>query len=186
MLVKGLLAALLASIIGFFYGFAFWGLSPVSQMAVKQLPDEKKVLEALRETKAEPGFYVAPYPPPDAATNAEFLDNHTRGPIMVASVKEGFIPMNPTEMLRGWLHFLIASVLGLLVFVLALPALDGFGKRVAFVTLLGFFASFTVDFSNNAWWHFPFMNAVYNLTYFTGWWLLTGLVFAWFFKSYRR
>ena len=63
-----------------------------------------------------------------------------------------------------------------LLLLVALPALESYARRVAFVCGLGVFAAVAVRLSEPILWHLPWGHFLHGATYDAASWLVAGLV----------
>jgi len=147
--MRHLLAAFVAAIVVFFWGFMSWAAIGIWDFAFHTTKSEPALVEALRANLAEDGTYVVPSMPEgygqdtaDEAKKAEFADfeaRHRAGPIaMVMYRAQGSEVMPPVELARG---FGIEFV-GALLLACILSAVDGgFARRAYLGFTIALFAS---------------------------------------------
>ncbi|MEO5958345.1 MAG: hypothetical protein ABIZ49_13835 [Opitutaceae bacterium] len=169
---KFLLAPALAALAMFVFGAVFW-MSPLPYKVLRPLADDGAAAEALAKIFPGTGAYFVPgmYLPPE-----KHEELAKRGPVAeVHFVKEGMPPMDPLQLLKGYLHeFGICLVL---VFMLDASgqAFRGFGSRVRFCGTIGLLIAL-YDYGQSVWWHHAVswvtMQAVYDFIAF----FIAGLV----------
>lgn len=171
-----LLASFLAALAVFFWGFVFWGLSPLSGSVMKATADDQAAQAALRETFPESGVYFVPSP----SGSPEAMDAlHRAGPVaMIHIQRDGRPAMDPSVFVWGFVHgWLVCLILGWLLFR-AGPALPKYRSRVLFITVAGFAAALFIDYGDTIWWYSDRSWQLLNLAYNTMAWLVAGLVLA--------
>ena len=162
---RNILAAVLAGLAMFLWGFVSHVVLGLGEVGMRDLPGEEKTLPVLRDNIKEPGFYYFPgeggartaatKEQREAATKA-WEDKCKAGPWgFVIYHPEGSVPMSPAQL---GIQFLTDLVLGLLLaFGLNKTAASFtcFGSRVAFAALFGLVASvaFLLPYWN--WYGFP-------------------------------
>ena len=169
---KFLLAPALAALAMFIFGAVYW-MSPLPYKVHSRVADDAVAGEALAKIFPSTGVYFVPgmHLPPD---QREALAQ--RGPIAeVHFLKPGMPPMDPLQLLKGYLHqFGICLVL---VFMLDASgqAFRGFGCRVRFCGTIGLLIAL-YDYGQSVWWHHSIawvtMTAVYDFIAF----FIAGLV----------
>ena len=182
-MVRLLVAVVLAAVVHFAWGFAFWTKVPLSKEMVQKLPDGDRVARVLEETVPETGVYFypagdCPMCSEDKEAVAKFMAACRRGPLVqVTYRKEGVEPMSAAGMGAGFGQLAAGSLLaGLLL--LAGPALETYLSRVLFVFGLGVFAVVAIHFANPVWFHHPWKFTLYQSLFDVVGWLLAGAVLA--------
>ena len=81
-MVRVVIAVVLSAVVQMAWGTLFWAVLPFSQTIVQELPDEGRVMAALRETVKESGHYFAPNPNRAKGSEGEkaLLEAQRRGP----------------------------------------------------------------------------------------------------------
>jgi hypothetical protein len=183
-MVRLLVAVVLAAVVHFAWGFAFWAKSPLSKEMVQKLPKGDRVAGVLEESIPETGVYFypagdCPMTSDDQAAIDKFMAAHRRGPLVqVIYHKEGVEPMSVAGMGLGFVHLAAGSLLAGLLLLLALPALDTYLRRVLFVFGLGVFAVVALHFANPVWFHHPWKFTLLQSFFDVVGWLLAGIVLA--------
>jgi hypothetical protein len=184
-MVRLVLAAFLAGVLQFGWGFYFWALSPMSKAMIGKLADEDKVVEALKSANPETGMYFVPFADSEGMSgdNPEaceaFQKRHAEGPLVqVMYRKEGAACMDPKQMGLGFAHMVAGSFVAGLLLLMAGPGLRTYFARALFVALLGVFASFTLNLAHPIWflhpWKFHLLQSVFDV----GSWVLAAVVLA--------
>jgi hypothetical protein len=181
-MVRLCVAVVLAAVVQFAWGFAFWAKLPLSKEMVKKVPDAERVASVLKEAIPESGMYFypagdCPMCSDDKEAVEKFMAAHRAGPLVqVVYQKEGADPMNPAWMGVGFVHLAAGSLVAALLLLLALPALQTYLCRVLFVFGLGVFAVVAIDFANPVWWHHPWGYTLGKSLFDATGWLLAGIV----------
>ncbi len=175
-----LLGGVLGGIAMFVWSAAAHMLLPVGEMGIKILPDEKPVLDVLRSSIHESGFYF--FPGMDMSRRATEEEQkaweakYEAGPTGILICRpHGAKAFAPSQMLTE-LASDIAAVL-LAAFLLSRMA-GGFGMRVLSATLLGPIAWLAISASYWNWYGFPGMYVAGEAIDQTVGWLCAGLVVA--------
>jgi hypothetical protein len=184
-MVRLVVAAFLAAVLQFAWGFCFWSFSPMSKEMIGKLADEDKVVQALKEANPETGMYFLPYPDGESMSgdNPEafeaFTKRHAEGPLVqIMYRKEGAACMDPKQMGLGFAHMAAGSFVAGLLLLMAGPGLRTYFCRVLFVALLGVFAAFAINFAQPIWflhpWKFYLLQSVFDVVS----WTLAAVVLA--------
>lgn len=174
---KLLIGTTLASIAMFFWGFAFWGISPIPWTIIAAAPDEPALAEAVAKLP-ESGAYVLPHPA--ASSEEEAVKRAETGPIATLLVtKEGRTQMAP--MLPGFVHnWLSALFMGMLLQRLGTTSYRG---ALGMTACIGSVAAFWSNLGRPIWyaqpWDYHILLTVYD---FSGW-IVAGLVLAKFARD---
>jgi hypothetical protein len=183
-MVRLLVAVLLAAVVQFAWGFAFWTKLPLAKEAVQKLPDGDRLAGVLEESIPQTGVYFhpagdCPMCSDDKEAVEKFLAASRRGPLLqVIYRKEGMEPMSAATMALGFVHLAAGSLLAGMLLLLALPALGSYLSRVLFVFGLGAFAVVAIQFANPVWFHHPWKFTLVQSLYDAVGWLLAGVVMA--------
>lgn len=106
------LPILLSSVIVFVASFVIHTVLPFHKNDLLKLPNEDKVMDALRALNIAPGDYMMPKASSaQEMRSAEFLEKHKRGPVVVMTVIPSG-PMSMTPMLAMWFAYCV--VIGIL------------------------------------------------------------------------
>ena len=83
-MVRVIIAVVLSAVVQMTWGFLFWAVMPFSQTIVQELPDEGRVMAALRETVKESGHYFAPHPSrgKDSQGEKAVMEEIRQGPLV--------------------------------------------------------------------------------------------------------
>jgi hypothetical protein len=176
MAIRLLIGAILAAIVMFVWGGAFW-MVLATQIGVMRSPDEhmrENMLKAMQD--AESGDYFYPLPAPLGGSQEDYEKKMKEGPIMQISYRNEGAPGNAVFFGLGFVHLLALGIIAGFLLTLAVKSLPTYLSRVGFVLMLGIFASAAIDVENVVWmfhpWRYPTMLAVYHVSS----WVLAGLV----------
>jgi len=178
------LPVLLSAILVFFASFVLHMLLPWHKGDYRKLPDEEKVLAALRGFNIPPGDYMAPCGTgPEDMKNPEFLDKLKQGPVVVATfMKPGPMTMGP-QLLQWFVYCLVVGFCA--AYVCGHLMAPGAEYRTVFrftgaVAFIGYAVALWQDsiwYKRN--WGTTIRNTIDGLVYA----LLTGGVFGWLWPS---
>lgn len=184
-MIRLVVAAFLAAVLQFVWGFCFWSFSPMSKDMIGKLADEDKVVQALKEANPETGMYFLPYPDCECMSgdNPEALEaftrRHAEGPLVqIMYRKEGVACMDPKQMGLGFGHMAAGSFVAGLLLLMAGPGLRTYFARVLFVALLGVFAAFAINFAQPIWFHHPWKFHLLQSVFDVVSWTLAAVVLA--------
>lgn len=175
------LAALAAAFILFFWGFFWFGISPLAKQALPSLPDSAQPgIAALAASGLPSGTYM--YPAYDDSTpeiTAKTIADYAAGPVaMIHFRAQGVGFMDPMVMLTGLVHFLISALLvGWLSMRGGGPA-DSFIARWSFVFGAGLLIGFAGRLSQPIWYQMPWDFFLYYAAFDVTGWALAGLAMA--------
>lgn len=176
-----LIGALLASVAMWFWGFLFWGISPLPAKVLRSVPDEVALADKLKAALPETGVYAIPSMGA-GVSQEEFTKRHQAGPVaQIVYVAEGADPVSAAVFGGGWLHMLAcALILGWIL--LYVPEPTTFGSRYCILALAGTAAAIWSNLGKPIWWHQPWafhvLYAVYDLTSL----LLAAVILAWYVR----
>ncbi len=191
MTVRVLVGAVVSALALLLWGFLFWAVLSVPGEVERAVPDEPGLMQTLRERLPASGTYTFPAPPArraarDATALEAFRQRNLAGPIgMIHWRSGGTDPLSPRNHLLGFLHLLAASFVAALLLAVALPALDSYARRAAFVFGLGVFAVLAVRLSDPVWWHLPWGHFLHAALYDGAAWFISGLVLGGIVKPVR-
>ena len=181
------IAGFLAAVILFVWNALAWMVLSMHASSLRPLPNERAVVEALRESHHESGafFFPSPSHDPDADEQAQeaamdaFLEAHRQGPVgMLVYNAEGLEPLAPSTFLRGFVLDLLSGLLAATLLAAAAARLRSYGGRVLFVAALGVFVGLVSDLGYWNWMHFPTEYSFVMAADRTIGWLLVALVAA--------
>jgi hypothetical protein len=182
-----IIAALLAAVVLFGWGFVYWTILPTSKSMLAPLMNGDAVAQEVLKSNAHSGTYFYPMPPevtddPEAAKQA-FVQRRKAGPLMQISLRvQGHDPTDPLMYVEGFVYQFASALLAGALLAFTLPALPTYGTRVIFVALLGGFAALLTRLSDVIWLQHPWEFEVYSSAYLVSSWLLAGIVLAAFIR----
>lgn len=147
--MRHILAALVAAVVVFFWGFLAWPVVGLWDFAFPRAANEAAVSDSLKSSLGGDGAYIVPAMPEgygrstaDPARQAEFdafEARHRAGPFALILYRtEGSEVMPPAELLRG---FAVEFVGALLLACLLSAVPGGFGRKVFFGFTIALFAT---------------------------------------------
>lgn len=184
--MKLLLAALLAAIISFTWGFASWMLMSWHETGMHDFKDEAAVTEVIKANATYgTGIYMLPYPRKavsyaDPAEQKKLDASHekakTEGPYLYAILRPGRLDwdMNVNLAWSFGRSFLAALLLGAMLSQTVLT----FPGRLAFCAAAGLFAGAVCILPQMIWFELPTREVVIGMTDYFIEWLLTGIVLS--------
>jgi hypothetical protein len=178
--MRVILAAIVGGVLLFFWGFVAHMLLPFSEQALKPVPNEAAVIEAVRDNVTENGVYYIPYMDYMTASEADKkaqAEKIANGPSGLLVLRTGGVSMDmkrelPTEFL--------SNVLAAMVAALAVTGLGarGYGARVGAIFAFGVVAWLSISVSQWTWYGFSTDFLIGDLVDQWGGWLLAGLGMA--------
>lgn len=170
------------------WGFAFWMFSPLPGMAMHELPGEDAVVPVLKENLTASGVFFSPWPGmPEGTTEekkaalAAMVEKHQAGPLVqIFYHRDGIHPDDPKMFAKGYANFFVSALLASVALAMAVPAVGGYFRRVAFVVVLGLFACVSISLSQPIWFHHPWDYHLMTSAYHLGDALLMGIVLGLF------
>lgn len=171
-----ILAAVLAAVVMFLWGFVFWGVTgfPARMGFMSPFPGDEdgstggKLWELVGD-EGVTGVYIYPWPvsmDSDEETIEQYSARHREGPrAQLFYNKEGAEPMGPAVMGLGWLHYFVLALLAGIVLKMALPALTSFGQRVCVGTIIGLIGAIWSTIGGAIWFSHPWGYAIVDAAY---------------------
>jgi hypothetical protein len=157
---------LLAGVLGGFALFLWGSISHLAlglgRVGIRELPQEEAVLNPLRASITQPGFYFFPgmnlrpgaSPAEKQAAEKDYEQRYKTGPYGILIFHpQGTVPMSPRQLLVE-LGLNVGQAL-LAAWLLSLVGLSRFGPRVGFIVCLGVLAAFTTNIEYWNWYGFP-------------------------------
>ncbi|GAB3090832.1 hypothetical protein GCM10027159_04090 [Lysobacter terrae] len=160
---------------------------PFSEKALKPVPNEAAVIEALRGNITENGVYVAPhlnYMQASEADQKVYADKVANGPSALMVVRTGGVSM---DMKRELSIEFLSNFLAALVAALAVGglALRSYSARAGTLFAFGVVAWLSISVSQWTWYGFSTDFLISDLVDQWGGWLLAGLGMAAILKPRR-
>jgi hypothetical protein len=177
-----ILGAILGGIVLFNWGYVAHMVLPTGQMGVHAIHDEAAVMDTVRSTIKEPGFYVFPgmenCKEASESQQQAVMEKAKQGPVGVLIVRpQGSEILLPSLLARQFGTNVVCSLLAALLLA-QIRAGASYWTRVGFVTVLGLFAFATVVVPYWNWYYFPAdFVATEAIEHVVGW-FLGGLVLA--------
>jgi hypothetical protein len=151
-----LLGALVGGIVVFAWGAVSHMVLGLGEDAVRPLPDEEKVVEALQADVTEPGFYFFPWVDQEKTTEEEkkaWEERYAKGPVgAVIYSPTGTKPISPSKLVTELLSNVAAA---LVAAIIVARSSSGFLGRILSVTAMGLFAWLSISVSQWNWYGFP-------------------------------
>jgi len=165
MMKRTLLAGLLGGIAMFAWGSVSHMLLPISEIGIKEIPNEAAMLEAMEKNLAEPGLYLFPGMglPPNATPEQQkaawnkAMEKHKTGPAGVLVYRPiGGEALSPTQLLTEFASNVMIGLLAALLLLLhAVNSLPSFWHRLLYAALLGLLPGLAISVSYWNWYGFP-------------------------------
>ena len=174
------LPILLSSVVVFVVSSIIHMLSPWHKGDYPKVPDEDKVMDALRPLNIPAGEYMMPRPSSrQEMRSPEYVEKMKKGPVMMMTVW----PSGPAQMGTNlFLWFIYAAIVGLFAAYVAghaLPVGAGFLRVCRFVGVTAFIGYSVALWQMSIWyrcsWSTTFKSTVDGFIYAS----LTALTFAW-------
>jgi hypothetical protein len=181
---RTLIGVAIACVVLFFWGFLYWGLGPYKTLIWKHARNDAAAGAALREQFPENGTYLVPSFTNDEKTMEELSK---KGPVAFVHMLavDGTATFDPMMLIKGFVLNLIVIVLIALLLRRVATSLPTYLERVTFVALTGLTAALLIDGGDVAWWNISWAWKLYQGFYSVSFWILTGLILAWFVTPER-
>jgi hypothetical protein len=178
--MRVLVAAVVGGVLLFLWGFVAHVLLPFSEKAMKPIPNEAAVIEAVRGNVTENGVYFIPYLNYMKASPQEqqaYAAKIASGPSGLLVLRTGGVTM---DMKRELPMEFISNFLAALVAALAVTGLGvrTYGGRAATIFAFGVVAWLSISVSQWTWYGFSTDFLISDLVDQWGGWLLAGLGMA--------
>ena len=182
---RTILGIVLATIALYFWGFLYWGLSPLPYRSLRRATDPAAAGEALKKFFPENGAYLFPGRFDD---EAEAEKVYLAGPVGILQMTSvgGRPAFDPRIMLNGFLVNAIVVCLIAVLLRIAVKALPAYGARVKFAALAGLTCAFLADIGEVAWWDVGLAWNLHKAIYTVSAWVVTALVLAKFVGGGRE
>ena len=174
------LPILLSSIIVFVASSIIHMATPWHKSDYRKVPDEDKVMEALRPFSLSPGDYMMPRPSSmQDLKSPAFTEKRSKGPVMVFTV----MPGGPVSMARSLvLWFLYSVVVGILAgyaTAVALAAGASYTQVFRLVSVAAFIGYAVALWQMSIWYHRSWGTTIRSTIDGLIYALLTAAVFGW-------
>jgi hypothetical protein len=157
-MVRALLGAVLGAIVMFILGFVFFA-TPLYKLASASLDDNRAaaVQQVLAANLPRTGTYFVP----EADTRAQ-AEMYTRGPVATVHYNmRGFSPVDPGVLAAGFIHMLIASLLGAIALYRLSRGIPLFAEQVKVAGLAVVAAALFMRLGEPIWYHHDWAWAIY-------------------------
>ena len=177
---RAIIAGLLAGVGMFVWSSIAHMATPLGAVGVQELRNEQSILGSLSSLGNHSGVYLYPALGPGGMDQyATKLASSPSG--MLIYHPPGEKPLTPGQLITEFLTELIEALLA--VYLLTRAGIEGFGSRVAFVTILGLLAAIGTNISYWNWYGFPASYTVaYMATQIVGF-FVAGLVAAFILRQ---
>lgn len=175
------LAALAAAFILFFWGFFWFGLSPMARQVLQSLPEAAQPgIAAFVAAGLPSGTYMSPaYDDSTPEATARTAAAYAAGPVAVIHYRNaGADFMDPAVMGAGLLHFFVAALIVGWLSVISGAPLPTFRARWLVVAVSGILIGFAGRFSEPIWYSTPWGFFLYYAAFDASGWSLAGLAMA--------
>ena len=182
-----LLAGLLGGFAVFVWGMASHMALGLGSVGITSLPVDSPVVDVMRASITEPGFYFFPgmdmhskkSAAEQAADEKAWSAAMLRGPSGILVIDpRGKEPLSPRTFIIELVTNILGAAIAAMLLVLAAASIPSYWVRVLFVTALGLFAGIAVDLSYWNWYGFPADYVAAALLDQTLSWFAGGLVIA--------
>ncbi len=173
---KALLGVVLAGVITFMWGFAFWGATAKPYQAWSSVDNDAQVQARLAELFPESGYYGIPSMSQNTSEGFGSLVNSG----VWAMVNIQHTPPQPGD------PFVLGLGLALnilVMFLLALLIKHMHANRLRTALLVGITATIFSNIGDVIWWNYPLAWKTTIMVYDMGFWLLGGLVLSYFMRE---
>jgi hypothetical protein len=185
--MRVIIAAVVGGVLLFVWGAVAHMVLPFSEKAMKPVPNETAVLEAVRGNVTENGVYFIPYVNYKTASEAEqqaYAEKIANGPSGMLVLRTGGVSMDmkkelPMEFISNFLAALVAAL------AVAGIGTRTYGGRVGTIFAFGVVAWLSISVSQWTWYGFSTDFLISDLVDQWGGWLLAGLGMAAILKPRR-
>jgi hypothetical protein len=183
MLKSLVLGTVLGGLVAFVWSTVSWEVLGWHEKTLVKFQNDDEVSAVIASHATEDGTYILPSAPSTEGMSAEqkknvqaaLIQKMQKGPIMIAAVRRGGFGSFSRGLIVQVLSLLAAF---LLTWLLLQTSGLSYGRRVAFLAVVGLSASVIVDLPNWNWWGFSGAYTAVNLADCTITWLVAGLVIA--------
>ena len=182
-MTRVLIAGLLGAIAMFVWTSIAHVVTPLGEIGLSQIPNEKSVLDPMHASMGEKsGIYFFPWMDvndPDGMKKHEAaVQANPSGWIIYhpPGISTDMTPMLVQEFIKEFIQSLLAA------FLLSLAMVAGYAMRVGFVVLIGVAATLTTNASYLIWYGFPLDYTLAQMFIEVVGYLAAGLAMAWYLK----
>jgi len=186
---RNFLAAVAGGIVLFIWGFLSWVVLPIHTHTMKNIPNEDRVIDVLRESIDAKGMYVIPGMPhaqgaPSPEAEKAWLEKYQRGPVgMIMYDPLGSSPMMPMQMVTGIVLNMLSALVVAWFLSRSTASASPYLARVAFCGMFGVFIMLASQLVAWNWFNEPNdWTAGLIIDSLIGW-LLAGLAIGAFVKK---
>ena len=173
---RTLIGVVIAGLVTFMWGFAFWGASQLPYQVWDSVSNDAKVQAELAELFPESGYYGIPsFSNNSAEESAALLSSG-----VWATVNIDHNPAQPGDL--GNMSLGLAHNV-LVMFLLALLMKHIHGNRMRTALLVGLTATVFHNLGDVVWWNFPLDWKATLMLYDMGFWVFGGLVLSFFMRE---
>lgn len=179
---KTIIGIVLATFAVFFWGFIYWGLSPLPYSVLKKTSQgDEAAGQALLQHFPENGAYYLPNLSNDPQTLSRL---HEQGPVafIFMTAREGKPVEEASTMIKGLLLYLAMTTLLAWILKMTSAALPRYVDRVKLATIIGVMAAVTIHIGDTIWWSSPLAWKMHATVYDILTWTIAGAVLAKFIK----
>src|SRR3954468_10200029 len=175
---RTILGIVVASIVMYLWGFAYWGATSIPYQTWKTPADGDEARAALRNHFPGRGTYAVPVRSGSADEPKQYAD----GPVAMVymTAPNGRPMMDPTIMGAGFLLNLAVIIVLAIQMRLVAPGLPSFGARFQQGLLAGLAATIMCELGDAVWWQFPWPWQLTKALYTFVAWLIVAAILAWF------
>ncbi|MFY8095506.1 MAG: hypothetical protein ACOVN0_18665 [Niveispirillum sp.] len=175
------LAAMAGAFILFFWGFFWFGISPMAKQTLQPLPEGAQPgISAMAASGLSSGTYISPaYDDSTPEIAAKTIADYAAGPVVMIHYRNSGIGfMDPVVMLTGLIHFFVSALIVGWLSVMSGAPLPTFRARWLVVAVSGILIGFAGRFSQPIWYQMPWDFFLYYAAFDVTGWALAGLAMA--------
>ncbi len=174
------LPILISAVITFFASWLVHMVLPYHRSDFRRLPEEDKVMDALRAFDLKPGEYMMPCGTgPESMKDPAFLEKFRKGPVAIITIMRGGT-MNMGPSLANWfVYCLVVSVFAAYVASRAVGADTHYLHVFRFVGATAFIGYTLALWQRTIWYQHPVSTAIKNTIDGLIYALLTAGTFGW-------
>jgi hypothetical protein len=184
MLKSLVLGTLLGGLMAFVWSTVSWEVLGWHEKTLVKFQNDDEVSAVIASHSTGDGTYILPGAPSTEGMSTEqkknaqaaLMQKMQKGPIMIAAVRRGGFGSFSRGLIIQVLSLMAAAFL--LTWLLLQTSGLSYGRKVAFLAVVGLAASVIVDLPNWNWWGFSGAYTAVNLADSTITWLVAGLVIA--------
>jgi hypothetical protein len=180
-MVRTALGVIVASIVIYAWGFAYWGFGPYRTLIWKQAENDELAGQALTTHFTDRGTYFVPSFNADQQKTVELME---KGPVAMVHMlaPQGHPAFDPIVMGQGFVLNLVVVILVAVLLHNITPSMPTYLGRVGLVILAGLIASLLIDGGDIVWWRIPWEWKLYQAAYNVSVWVIAGAILAAFIR----